>query len=117
MKKDKFKHRFHSLLAIIPFFLIISCASTPDVVGKWREIGKTGTLEFWKDGTFKAVDSMGMAVSGKYTLHKNGSVTFEIHHKEPPPEIIKGSLSIQGDELTFTSAPGKEVERYEREKR
>jgi hypothetical protein len=116
MKKDKFKHNFHFLLAIIPFFLIISCASTPDVVGKWREIGKTATLEFWNDGTFKAVDNQGMAVSGKYALQKNGSATFEIAHQGSSPEIIKGYLSVRGDELTITSARGNEVERYRREK-
>ena len=40
------------------------------VFGKWKEIGKTATLEFWKDGTFKAVDNQKMAVKGKYTLNK-----------------------------------------------
>ncbi len=116
MKKDKFKHSFHSLLAIVPFFLIISCASTPDVVGKWREIGKTATLEFLNDGTFKAVDNQGMAVSGKFTLHENGSVTFEIAHQGFSPEVIKAYLSARGDELTINPENGNEVERYRREK-
>ena len=43
--------------------LRIACAKTPYLVGKWKEIGKTATLEFWKDGTFKAVDNQGMAVN------------------------------------------------------
>jgi len=40
----------------------LACADTPYIVGQWKEIGKTATLEFWKDGTFKAVDNQGMTV-------------------------------------------------------
>jgi hypothetical protein len=78
MRKDEFKSIFLFLLTIVLFFLIISCANTPKVVGKWQEIGKTATLEFRKDGSFKAVDNQEMAVSGKYSLHENGMVRFEI---------------------------------------
>ena len=116
MKKDKIKHIFHSLSAVIAFFLIISCANTPDIVGKWREIGKTATLEFWKDNTFKAVDNQGMAVSGKYTLYENGNVSFEILRQGASLEIVNGKISLRGDELTITSVDGKEVERYRKEK-
>ena len=45
----KYNYRFNPLLAIFTCFLIMSCANTPDVVGKWREVGKTATLEFFKD--------------------------------------------------------------------
>ena len=63
MKKDDFK--LCSALVIIALFFILACANTPLILGKWKEIGKTATLEFWKDGTFKAVDNQGMAVKGK----------------------------------------------------
>jgi hypothetical protein len=116
MKKDKFKSIFLFLLAIGLFFLIISCVNTPKVVGKWQEIGKTATLEFWKDGSFKAVDNQEMAVSGKYTLYENGIVRFEIANQGSSPEIVTGKLSVREDELTITSARGNEVERYRRMK-
>jgi hypothetical protein len=96
--------------------LIISCTNTPDVVGKWREVGKTATLEFWKDGTFKAVDNQGMSVSGKYTLYENGNVRFEIYRKGSYPDIVNGKISLQGEELILTSADDNEVDRYKREK-
>jgi hypothetical protein len=96
--------------------LRIACANTPHIVGKWKEIGKTATLEFWKDGTFKAVDNQGMAVKGKYTLIEPGKVRFEIFRQDSPPEIVNGTYSLQGDVLTVTSADGKEVERYKRKK-
>ena len=86
------------------------------VFGKWKEIEKTATLEFWEDGTFKAVDNQKMAVKGKYTLIEPGKVRFEIFRQDSPPEIVNGTVSLQGDLLTFTSADGKEIERYKREK-
>jgi hypothetical protein len=112
----KYKNSFCYLLVIFTFFLIISCANTPDVVGKWREVGKTATLVFWKDGTFKAVDNQGMAVSGKYTLHENGKVRFAIDRQGFFPEVAVGEISMEGGELTLISGDGSEVDSYKREK-
>ncbi len=116
MKKDKFKPIFHFLLPIILLFLMTSCANTPKLAGKWREIGKTTTIEFLEDGSFKAVDNMGMAASGKYTLLGNGNIRFEIAHQGSSKEIIEGKLSMQEDELVISFGKGKEVERYKRVK-
>ena len=114
-KNNKFK--VCSAFIIIALFFILACANTPYIVGKWKEIGKTATLEFWKDGTFKAVDNQKMAVKGKYTLIEPGNVRFEIFRQGSPPEIVNGTVSLQGDVLTFTSANGKEIERYKLEKK
>jgi len=114
MKKDEFK--LCSAFVIIALFSILACANTPYIVGKLKEIGKTATLEFWKDGTFNAVDNQKMAVKGKYTLIEPGNVKFEIFRQDSPSEIVNGTVSLQGDVLTFTSADSKEVERYKREK-
>jgi hypothetical protein len=107
---------FFSALAIIVFSFIIACANQPYIVGKWKEIGKTGTLELWKDGTFKAVDNQKMVVSGVYTLSEHGNVRFDINRQGSPPEIVNRKYSVRGNILTFTSSDGKETERYEREK-
>ena len=112
----EYKYSFNFLLAIFTFFLIVSCVNTPEVVGKWREVGKTATLEFFKGGTFKAVDNQGMAVSGRYTLHENGNARFEIDRQEFSPEIVIGNISVRGEELTLISGDGKEVDRYKRER-
>ena len=108
MKKDEFK--LCSALVIIALFFILACANTPYIVGKWKEIGKTATLEFWKDGTFKAIDNQKMAVNGKYTLIEPGNVRFEIFRQDSPPEIVNGTYSLQGDVLTFTSSVGSRVD-------
>ena len=114
MKKDKFS--LYSTYAILAFSFIIGCANTPDLVGKWKEIGKTATLELWKDGTFKAVDNQKMAVSGKYSLGEHGNIRFEIFRQGSPSEIVNGKYSIQGDIMTFTSADGNEIQRFRRQK-
>ena len=69
-----------------------------------------------KKDEFKAVDNQGMAVKGKYTLIEHKNVRFEIFRQDSPPEIVNGTVYLQGDVLTFTSADGKEIERYKREK-
>jgi len=78
-------------LSILPSHnLRIACANTPYIVGKWKEIGKTATLEFWKDGTFKAIDNQKMAVKGKYTMIEPGNVRFEIFR-----HCVYGKLSAE----------------------
>ena len=114
MKKDKFN--LYSAFAILAFSFIIACANTPNLAGKWKEIGKTATLELWKDGTFKAVDNQKMAVSGKYSLSEQGNIRFEISRQGSPSEIVHGKYSMQGDILTLTSSNGKEIQRYRRQK-
>lgn len=113
MKKDEFK--LCSAFVILAFAFILACSHTSYIVGKWKEIGKTATLEFCKDGTFKAVDNQGMAVNGKYILIEPKNVRFEIFRQGSPSEIANGTFSLQGDVLTFTSADGKEIESYKRE--
>jgi len=86
------------------------------VVGKWQEVGKTATLEFWRDGTFRAVDNQGMAVSGTYALQENGNARFEIEREDSSPEIVTGKIFMRGEELTLISGDGKKVNRYKRER-
>jgi len=116
MQKGKFETVFLPLLATLVFFLIVSCASGPGVVGRWREIGKSATLEFRRDGTFKAVDNQEMAVRGKYTLDEKGNMRVEITLQGSPPEVVNGRVSVRGDELTFEYSDHNDVERYKREK-
>jgi hypothetical protein len=115
MQKDNFISAFHFLLSAILIVLLVSCTQKQDLVGKWQEAGKKSTIEFHKDGTFNAVDDMGMAVSGKYFLQENGAVRFEITHEGNAPEIVEGKLILQGDELTLISPDNKETEKYKRD--
>jgi hypothetical protein len=116
MKSGEFKGAVHVLLLVMVLFFLSFCASKPDLIGKWREVGKTATVEFSKDGTFKAVDNQGMAVSGRYTLLKDGHLRCEIQQKEGAGEVVNLIISIKADELTLTSSRDKEVEIYRRER-
>lgn len=121
--KNLRKQSIIGLFAVIGFFLVASCTSAPNVVGKWKAIEELGTLEFHKDGSFEVVDNMGAISQGKYVLSKNGHVKILLTHSDimleniqpvDEPEIVNGKLSVRGDELTFTSLDGKEVSQYKR---
>ncbi len=116
MKIGEFKESACVLLlvGVLPFLSF--CASGPDLVGKWKEVGKVATIEFSEDGTFKAMDNQGMAVSGKYTLLQDGHLRCEIQQKEGPGEVVDLTISIKGDELILGSPDDTEVERYRRER-
>ena len=101
-------------LSVISYTVLTSCAGAPGIIGKWQEPGTTATMEFFRDGTFTAVDDMEMEVSGSYVLRKGGRILFEIIHPESSPETISAMLSIKGDELTLTFGDDKEVEKYRR---
>ncbi len=116
MKTGKLRATTCVILLVVVLFFLSFCASSPDLIGKWREVGKTAMIEFSKDGTFKAVDIQGMAVSGRYTLLKDGHLRCEILQKEGTGEVVNLTISIKGDELTLTSAKGREVEIYKRER-
>lgn len=86
------------------------------LAGKWREVGRSATLEFLTDGGFKAVDNEGMAVGGRFTLGRDGNITFEVQHEGPADEIVTLHFSLIGDELTLNPAGRREVERYRKER-
>lgn len=116
MKSSEFKE-FAGVLWLVPvLFFLAFCGSKPEIIGKWKEVGKVATLEFSTDGTFKAVDNQGMAVSGKYTVSKDGHLRCEIQHEGGSEEVVDVMISIKGDELTLTSSGSSGAESYRREK-
>jgi hypothetical protein len=78
------------LLLGISILALLSCAHRPDMAGTWREVGKSSILEFRRDGTFKAVDDIGMTASGQYALNADRSIRFDIRHEDSPTETIEG---------------------------
>ena len=117
MRNENVTSVIHLLLpAILLIAFLVSCTQKHDLTGKWQEAGNKSTLEFHKDSTFNAVDDMGMAVSGKYTLQKDGGIRFEITHEGSAPETVEGKLNERGDEITFGAADDKKVETYKRVK-
>ena len=116
MKRSEFKQVASALQLIITLSLLSFCASKPGHIGKWKEVGRTATIEFSRDGTFKAVDNQGMAVSGKYTLSKDGHLQCEIQQEKGTAEVVNLIISVKGDELMLTSPGDTKTECYRRER-
>lgn len=116
MYRQESKGPARVLLLIPVLFFLLFCASKPDIIGKWKEVGRNATIEFSKDGTFKAVDNQHMAVSGKYTLSEDGHLKCEIQQEGRPVEVVNLTILIQGDELRLTSPSAKGFEIYRRER-
>lgn len=95
----------------------VSSLLQPDLTGRWREVGRSATLEFLQGGGFKALDNEGMAVAGRYTLIKDGRIRFEIQREGTTDEVVTLNFSLTGDDLTLTPTDGHGgMEHYRREK-
>jgi len=114
MQKGAYQAVFYFLLAVLPIVFLVSCAHTPNITGKWQEPGKISSIKFGQDGTFTAVDDMGMTVSGNYTLQWKGKIRFEIKHQDSSVERIIGNITVQDDELIFSFDEDKEVVTYKK---
>ena len=101
-------------IVIILLFFLVSCAHSPDIIGHWQEPGTTSSLEFRHDGTFTAIDDMGMAVKGRYILQEDGTIRLEIKHQDSSAELITGDIVVQGDTLTLAHGENKEVLTYKK---
>jgi len=102
-----------TLLVLVGLFAA-ACATAPDVVGRWREVGRTATLDLQADGRFEAVDNEGLAVSGSYALAPDGRARFEIVDRDRVVDVVHLTLNVQGDELTLRPTDGTAIEHYRR---
>lgn len=88
----------------------------PELIGRWREVGRSATLEFLEDGNFKAKDNEGMAVAGRYVVGEDDKLSFVIHHEGTADEVVTVDFSLLDGELTVIFAGAKEeIERYREE--
>jgi len=114
MQKSAYKPVAYFLLALLPIVFFVCCAYSPNITGKWQEPGKTSLIEFRQDGTFTAVDDMGMTVSGNYTLQTEGKIRFEIKYPDSSAEIIAATVEGRDEELIFILDGDKEVVTYKK---
>ena len=102
------------MLALLPIVILVCCAHSLNITGKWQEPGKTSSIEFRHDGTFTVVDDMGMTVSGNYTLQTEGKIRFEIKYPDSSAEIIAATVEARDDTLIFTLDEDKEIVTYKK---
>ena len=96
------------------FIFLISCSHTPNIAGKWQEPGTISSIEFGQNGTFTAIDDMGMIVSGSYTILPKGKIRLLIRRQYYNDEIIIGNFAVKDDELILTLDDDKEVLTYKK---
>jgi len=114
MLKSAYKDVTQYLTALLLLVFLVSCVYNPNITGKWQEPGKTSSIEFGQNGTFVAIDDMGMTVNGNYSFLDEGKIRLEIIHPNSYIEIIIGSIEIQGDKLKLSYNEGKEVLLYQK---
>jgi len=107
--------RLYLFLILFAALCTFSCTCTPDVTGKWREIGNPGTIEFFEDSTFRVVDNQGMSAKGTYSLDKKGTMVFEIAHEGSSPEVIHAAVEVKKGEMTLVFSRTNEILRYAKE--
>jgi hypothetical protein len=112
MKKERFKLSFKIVLRLLAVVFLVACQGSTNLIGTWQEIGTKATLEFHEDNSFRAVDNMGMAVSGKYYLDNVGTIRFEITNGEDYFEIITGNFTLNDNDLVLISSDTGETEKY-----
>ena len=93
---------------------LVSCSYNPNIAGKWQEPGTISSIEFRQDGTFAAIDNMGMIVNGSYTILAKGKIRLLIRHQNFDDEIIVGNFAVQGNVLTLALEDDKEVLTYKK---
>lgn len=102
------------LMALIVMTLVgYSCASGPTIVGNWKAVEGTATVNFAADGVFHAVDNEGMPVSGKYRLVGEDGIQFEVRHGGQETEVIDAKVVREAGQLTLTFPGEGAVETYE----
>jgi len=106
--------QLYLLISAITFLISCTQQHSQILTGKWQEIGKKATIEFYDAHTFQAIDDMGMAVNGTYAIDDNGNVRFEIKHDDSEIEIIDAKVVFEKDDLIFNFGDTGGVEKYRR---
>lgn len=97
------------VLEILILIGLVGCGKSKEetIVGKWKEVGGTQTIEFFKDGTVTVVDEDGPALPGDYRFIDDNQIRMNLALFGPITVKISPSL----DEITLTNPFGK-IEKY-----
>lgn len=117
---DKFARKFRVLAGWVVIICIVamlsSCSSKPEkaIVGKWKEIGGSETMEFFKDGTLSIADDS-VYFGGNYKFIDKDSIKMELGGSGAMAGPVVARVSITGEELTITM-PGDEASKFRKSK-
>ncbi len=94
--------------------MLSSCSSKPEnrIIGKWKEIGGTETMEFFKTGAVRIADEK-TSLEGSYAFIDENRIKFALGGLGPLTGPIVEKVSFAKGELVLTMPDGK-VSRYGR---
>ncbi len=99
------------ILEVLILVGLVGCGKSKEktIVGKWKEVGGTQTIEFFKDGTVTVVDKGEPTLPGDYRFLDDNRIRMNLALFGP----IIAEVSSSRDEITLTNPFG-EVEKYRR---
>ena len=101
--------KFAFLVCVVLTAVACSKSIEGAVLGKWKEIDGTETVELFKDGTINVVDG-GLTMGGKYTHLEDSKLKLELDGLGALMGPIVVSIEIDGDKLLWTMPDGDATE-------
>jgi hypothetical protein len=97
--------RFVSLVLVFSLISVVlaACGSSNPVLGKWESTDGSGeTIEFFKDDTFVMESSIGLNISGTYSIEDSDKIKLDMEGLWGLNGPIIATLSNKGKTLTLT---------------
>lgn len=85
------------------------------IVGKWKEVDGTQTIEFFKDGTVTTVDKGEPPLTGNYKFIESNRIRMEFTGIGELLGAVIAEYKPKENEIVLTNPMGK-IERYKRAK-
>ncbi len=103
------------ILGIISLVGLPGCGKSENasIVGKWKEVGDTQTIEFFKDGTVTIIDEGEPPITGDYKFIDKNHVRMDFKGLGELLGAVVIEFSDSGEEFSVTNPFG-EVEKYRR---
>jgi len=110
-RRERKMKRVTVILEVLILVGLVGCGKSKEktIVGKWKEVGGTQTIEFFKDGTVTVVDKGEPTLPGDYRFLDDNRIRMNLALFGP----IIAEVSSSRDEITLTNPFG-EVEKYRR---
>jgi hypothetical protein len=101
---------------LLASLIIASCAKKleDDILGKWRNVNDSDTVELLNDGTIMIVNRPGPMIGGRYTFVDKDRIKVELGGMASVVGPLLVTVSIQDDELSWTMPDGSSL-KYRRE--
>lgn len=108
---DRTMKRLMYWLAVLSFLACLSsCSSKPEnaIAGKWQDINGTDTMEFFKNGTVRAIDKQS-SLAGNFKFIDKDRIKIELEGVGASAGSLTAKVAISNGVLTLTMPDGKDL--------